>query len=492
MDHLDIDIEKKIFSYSYSKNNNLIAYSHKKKNIVFHIDDLSLIQFYEISRYLSNNFDLIKIGKTKFNEYLTKTYSADGFAADITNELDENFDLETYAQTLSQTEDLLNSSNDTPIIKLINGIVSRAINEKVSDVHFEVDENNLYVRFRNDGIMNLIIKQDTKISPLIVSRIKIMSKLDISERRLPQDGRMSLSLGSKKIDVRVSTLPSRYGERVVLRILDKESSQIDIEELGFESKVLKNYKNALKSSEGLILFTGPTGSGKTTTLYAGLNYISDDSQNILTIEDPIEYSLKGIGQTQVNQKTGYTFANGLRALLRQDPDIIMIGEMRDLETAEIAIQSSLTGHLVLSTVHTNSAISAITRLRDMGIESYLIASSIKAIFSQRLIRKLCDECKMESSTTIDNSLVDFDSSIKTYTAKGCSHCKNTGYKGRVALAESVIIDDALKKMIHEQRSENEMLKHISLKGDSIEFLIKRLLIDGVTSIEEIIRVNNFN
>ena len=256
--------------------------------------------------------------------------------------------------------------------------------------------------------------------------------------------------------------------------------------------MLKNYKNALKSSEGLILFTGPTGSGKTTTLYAGLNHISDDSQNILTIEDPIEYSLKGIGQTQVNQKTGYTFANGLRALLRQDPDIIMIGEMRDLETAEIAIQSSLTGHLVLSTVHTNSAISAITRLRDMGIESYLIASSIKAIFSQRLIRKLCDKCKIELSTSIDNSLVDFDSSIKTYTAKGCSYCKNTGYKGRIALAESVIIDDALKKMIHEQRSENEMLKHISLKGDSIEFLIKRLLIDGVTSIEEIIRVNNFN
>ena len=277
-----------------------------------------------------------------------------------------------------------------------------------------------------------------------------------------------------------------------MRILDKENALIGFDELGMSKNIKLNFQKSLKEPNGIIFVTGPTGSGKTTTLYAALDLINDKFRNIITAEDPIEYAINGISQTQVNSKVGMSFAAGLRSILIQDPDVVMVGEIRDKETAEIAVQASLTGHLVLSTVHTNSAISAITRLRDMGIESYLIASSIKAIFSQRLIRKLCDKCKIELSTSIDNSLVDFDSSIKTYTAKGCSYCKNTGYKGRIALAESVIIDDALKKMIHEQRSENEMLKHISLKGDSIEFLIKRLLIDGVTSIEEIIRVNNFN
>ncbi len=492
MTNLDIDSSKKIFSYKYSKNNNLIGFELNDNQTIFHTDHLSSFQFFELLRYLNGNFKLIKIDKSTFNKYITKAYGADGFASSLENDLDNNFDIEAYANKLSQTEDLLSAYDDAPIIKLINGIVSRAINEKVSDIHFEVDEDNLSVRFRLDGIMSQILKQDNKIAPLIVSRIKIMSKLDISERRLPQDGRMTLSLGSKTVDVRVSTLPSRYGERVVLRILDKESSQIRIEDLGFDQTTLEEYKKSLKSSEGIILFTGPTGSGKTTTLYAGLKHLSDETQNILTVEDPIEYSLSGIGQTQVNNKTGYTFANGLRALLRQDPDIIMIGEMRDVETAEIAIQASLTGHLVLSTVHTNSAISAITRLRDMGIESYLLASSIKAIFSQRLVRKLCNECKLESDINDLASSINLKKNRKHFLPKGCNNCNGIGYSGRIAMAESVIIDDELRKMIHDKISEKDMTQYIHLKGNSLEKLSENFIYDGITSIEEIIRVSNFS
>ena len=310
----------------------------------------------------------------------------------IRDRLSDEFDLQDFAGSINATEDLLSGNNDAPIIKLINGIISQAIKSRASDIHFEPYETQLKIRFRIDGILKEILNQDSKIASVLISRIKIISGLDISERRLPQDGRVSLSLGDKNVDVRVSTLPSSYGERIVMRILDKQASQINIDDLGLPKKILDNYKSSLKNPEGIILFTGPTGSGKTTTLYAGLRYLSDSSQNILTVEDPIEYTLDGIGQTQVNNKTGYTFAKGLRAMLRQDPDVVMVGEMRDVETAQIGIQASLTGHLVLSTVHTNSAVAAITRLRDMGVESFLLSSSLRTIIAQRLVRRLCKEC----------------------------------------------------------------------------------------------------
>ena len=289
----------------------------------------------------------------EFDDLITKVFSSDHASGVLSEELSDEFYLASFANTIAPTEDLLSGSDDAPIIKLINGIISQAIKERASDIHFETYQDKFVVRFRIDGILRKILTQDSRIAPIIISRIKIISRLDISERRLPQDGRVSLSLGKKDVDVRVSTLPSSYGERVVLRLLDKESSQINIDDLGLNQVVLKNLKKSLNSSEGMILVTGPTGSGKTTSLYAGLRYINDNSLNILTVEDPIEYTLEGIGQTQVNNKTGYDFARGLRSILRQDPDVVMLGEIRDEETARIAIQSSLTGHLVMSTVHTN-------------------------------------------------------------------------------------------------------------------------------------------
>ena len=320
-----------------------------------------------------------------------------------------------------------------------------------------------------------------------------MSGLDISERRLPQDGRVSLSLGDKSIDVRVSSLPSSHGERIVLRILDKQSAQINIDDLGLPEKILKNYKKSLKNPEGIILFTGPTGSGKTTTLYAGLRYLSDSSQNILTVEDPIEYTLRGIGQTQVNTKTGYSFAKGLRAILRQDPDVVMVGEMRDAETAQIGIQSSLTGHLVLSTVHTNSAVAAVARLRDMGIESYLLASSLKTIIAQRLVRRLCNSCKVEDNPDEETlAALNIQTGTMCYTSTGCDECLGSGYKGRIAIAECLQIDKKLREMIHNNASEADIEDYAfqDQDNDSIEQASISLIKTGVTSCDEILRINN--
>ena len=308
---------------------------------------------------------------------------------------------------------------------------------------------------------------------------------------MPQDGRVSLSLGDKNIDVRVSTLPSSYGERIVLRLLDKQAAQINIEDLGLPLPILSNYKSSLKNPEGIILFTGPTGSGKTTTLYSGLRYLSDSSQNILTVEDPIEYTLGGIGQTQVNSKTGYTFARGLRAILRQDPDVVMVGEMRDAETAQIGIQASLTGHLVLSTVHTNSAIAAITRLRDMGIESFLLASSLRTIISQRLVRRLCLECKAQEEASKEAiNLFNLDINQIVYKSQGCLACSNTGYQGRIAIAECIQVDRVLKEMIHNNASENIISDYVFKDNQSIDQASTDLIKNSITSCEELMRVNN--
>ena len=385
----------------------------------------------------------------------------------------------------------MSGSEDAPIIKLINGIISQAIKERASDIHFEPYEDEFVVRFRIDGILRKILTQDSRIAPVIISRIKIISRLDISERRLPQDGRVSLSLGKKNIDVRVSTLPSSYGERIVLRLLDKESSQINIDDLGLNQVVLRNFKKSLNSSEGMILVTGPTGSGKTTTLYAGLRHINDNSLNILTVEDPIEYTLEGIGQTQVNNKTGYDFAKGLRSILRQDPDVVMLGEIRDEETARIAIQSSLTGHLVMSTVHTNSAAGAITRLRDMGIESFLLASSLKTIISQRLIRRLCNKCKSESKVSqVAIDLLGLKKGETVFSANGCNDCDGTGFKGRIAIAESIQVGTVLKDMIHDEASEQD-IQNVAFKDiQTIDQIGSELLTKGLTSPEELIRINN--
>ena len=480
-----------ILPYDFVKENDVLAFSDGDSFSVISPNNLSDDIYHEIQRFLKSNFSFSLCKSDYFNDLLTSSFSINKDSTLLSEELTDEFDLQSFAGSISATEDLLSGSNDTPIIKLINGIISQAVKNRASDIHFEPYENTLIVRFRVDGILKEILKQDSKISSVLISRIKIISGLDISERRLPQDGRVSLSLGDKDIDVRVSTLPSSYGERIVLRLLDKQASQINIDDLGLPSVILKNYKSSLKNSEGIILFTGPTGSGKTTTLYSGLRHLSDSSQNILTVEDPIEYTLNGIGQTQVNTKTGYTFAKGLRAILRQDPDVVMVGEMRDVETAQIGIQASLTGHLVLSTVHTNSAVAAITRLRDMGIESFLLASSLRTVISQRLVRRLCLICKKEESPSKDSiKLFNLNTNKKVFISSGCDACSNTGYQGRIAIAECIQVDKTLKEMIHNNASENLISEHVFKNNQSIDEASSELISKGITSCEELIRINN--
>ena len=480
-----------ILPYDFVKENDVLAFSDGDSFSVISPNNLSDDIYHEIQRFLKSNFSFSLCKSDYFNDLLTSSFSINKDSTLLSEELTDEFDLQSFAGSISATEDLLSGSNDTPIIKLINGIISQAVKNRASDIHFEPYEDTLIVRFRVDGILKEILKQDSKISSVLISRIKIISGLDISERRLPQDGRVSLSLGDKDIDVRVSTLPSSYGERIVLRLLDKQASQINIDDLGLPSVILKNYKSSLKNSEGIILFTGPTGSGKTTTLYSGLRHLSDSSQNILTVEDPIEYTLNGIGQTQVNTKTGYTFAKGLRAILRQDPDVVMVGEMRDVETAQIGIQASLTGHLVLSTVHTNSAVAAITRLRDMGIESFLLASSLRTVISQRLVRRLCLSCKKEELPSKNSTkLFNLDTNKKVFISSGCDACSNTGYQGRIAIAECIQVDKTLKEMIHNNASENLISEHVFKNNQSIDEASSELISKGITSCEELIRINN--
>ena len=474
--------------YEYAKSIRVLGYIKDNKSYVFSEKKLTRFIFQELTRYLLQDFKITICSPNEFDQLLTKYYSSDDDSK-MHAELSENFDLQSFASTLAPTEDLLSGANDAPIIKLINGVISQAIKSRASDIHFEPYEDNFIVRYRVDGILKEVLIQDARLAAPIVSRLKIIARLDIAERRKPQDGRVSLSLGSNKVDVRVSTLPSSYGERVVLRLLDKQASKININDLGLPESILEHYKKALKYPEGIILVTGPTGSGKTTTLYSGLQHIHDASQNILTVEDPIEYTLPGIGQTQVNTKAGYTFAGGLRSILRQDPDIVMVGEIRDIETAKIAVQASLTGHLVLSTVHTNSAIGAIARLRDMGIESYLLASCLRMVMSQRLVRRLCEKCKVliEPPQSIINSFnLNGDEAI--YTTNGCSDCNHTGFKGRVALSESITITDELKKLIHDNASEAELSAAAFKNSDSIQSSSTDLLRNGITSFEELIRL----
>ena len=479
-----------VLPYEYVKENQLILVNNDPVEILTP-NNITKDMYHEIQRYIGASFRVKKCSSSEFNDYITTIFSSESVTNDISEELSDSFDLESFAGSITATEDLLSGNNDAPIIKLINGIISKAIKLRASDIHFEPYEDQIVVRYRVDGILKEVLTQDSKISSVLISRLKIMSGLDISERRLPQDGRVSLSLGDKSIDVRVSSLPSSHGERIVLRILDKQSAQINIDDLGLPVKILTNYKKTLKNPEGIILFTGPTGSGKTTTLYAGLRYLSDSSQNILTVEDPIEYTLKGIGQTQVNSKTGYTFAKGLRAILRQDPDVVMVGEMRDVETAQIGIQSSLTGHLVLSTVHTNSAVAAIARLRDMGIESYLLASSLKTIIAQRLVRRLCNKCKEEDfpDKEIQENLK-ISKGAKIYKAVGCDDCLGSGYKGRIAIAECLQVDSRIKEMIHNNISEAEIQEYAFSNNESIDQASTNLITSGITSCDEVLRINN--
>ena len=385
---------------------------------------------------------------------------------------------------------------EAPIVKLVNGIFVNAIKTGASDIHIEPYENSLRVRYRVDGVMYTVMNLPTKIKAALTSRVKIMSKLDIAERRLPQDGRIKLKLGKKRdIDFRVSVLPCLFGEKTVLRVLDKSNLQVDLTKLGFEQAALDDVMDALNKPFGMILVTGPTGSGKTTTLYSALHYLNKPDTNIMTAEDPVEFNFMGINQVHVREDIGLTFASALRSFLRQDPDIIMVGEIRDFETAEIAVKAALTGHLVLSTLHTNDAPGTISRLLNMGIEPFLVSSAVVLILAQRLARRICKQCKEEDKVPVP-ALVKLGfseeeaSKIKCYKGKGCPACNNTGYKGRVALYEVMPVKDELKELILEGASSTELKKaaiRLGMKSLRMSGLTK--VAEGVTTIDEVLRVS---
>ncbi|HHO58702.1 MAG TPA: type II secretion system protein GspE [Thiotrichales bacterium] len=446
----------------------------------------------EVGRITCRKLTLSATSDEQFAALLAQTYEQGSDQAMAMMEgVGEELDLDQLAETL-EPEDLMEADDDAPIIRLINALLSESIKINASDIHIEPFENRMRIRFRVDGMLREILKPPGNIAPLVISRIKVMAKLDIAEKRLPQDGRISLRVAGRPVDVRVSTLPSGYGERVVLRILDKQAGRLDLSHLGMDDKLKQRFVRLLHKPHGIILVTGPTGSGKTTTLYAGLTILNKNTRNILTVEDPIEYYLDGIGQTQVNTKVNMTFAKGLRSILRQDPDVVMIGEIRDLETASIAVQASLTGHLVLSTLHTNTAIGAITRLRDMGVEPFLLASSLIGVMAQRLVRNLCSECKTPHTITDAERKwlgLSENETYEIYSASGCSHCNNTGYTGRSGLYEFIPIDDTLKNMIHEGEGEQAMEKYARTKTPSLGQDGHRLILEGRTSLEEVLRVS---
>lgn len=443
----------------------------------------------EIQRHLNCHLELTAVTPEEFNQLLVAHFETDANTAmQLAEGLGEELDLAHLLQELPKREDLLETQDDAPIIRLLNALLSEAIKENASDVHIETFENKILVRFRVDGILREIIEPQRILAPLIVSRIKIMAKLDIAEKRLPQDGRITLHIGGHAVDVRVSIIPTSHGERVVLRLLDKQTARLDLALLGMQPDILQAMQQLIAKPHGIILVTGPTGSGKTTTLYAALSSLNNQTRNILTVEDPIEFDLPGIGQTQVNYKVDMTFAKGLRAILRQDPDIVMVGEIRDLETAQIAIQASLTGHLVLSTLHTNSAIGAMTRLHDMGIEPFLLSSSVIGVIAQRLIRLLCSHCKKAVSATQRECLILNIPQAVLYQAVGCQHCKHTGYDGRSGVYELIMIDETLRSMIHDQSSEQHLKKYARTLFPSIRQDGMRRVLSGDTTLEEILRV----
>ena len=463
--------------------------------VVYHRGTPATEVLIELRRVLGRAYHTEALTAEAFQLRLSRAYQRDNSEAEqMAEDISADVDLSRLAEEIPDDGDLMDAEDDAPIIRLINAILSQAVRDKASDVHIETFEHRLSVRYRVDGVLTEVLSPKRMLGPLLVSRLKVMARLDIAEKRVPQDGRISIRIAGHAVDIRMSTIPSAYGERVVLRLLDKQAGQLELAQLGMPDVVLGGFRRALHSPHGIILVTGPTGSGKTTTLYAGLSEINDSSSNILTIEDPVEYMLPGIGQTQVNTRVDMTFARGLRAILRQDPDVVMVGEIRDLETAEIAVQASLTGHLVLSTLHTNTAIGAITRLQDMGIEPFLLSSSLIGVMAQRLVRVLCVECRRAAPATAGErellGLSASDDAVELYHPVGCAACKHTGYRGRAGIYELIEIRDRLRGMIHEGAGEQDMLREARQQHAGIQEDGRARVLRGQTSLEEVMRVTS--
>ncbi|MFT3737093.1 MAG: type II secretion system ATPase GspE [Rhodocyclaceae bacterium] len=454
-------------------------------------EDVAPSALVELRRMLGLPLKLERVAKNVFEARLAESYQqGTQDAAAVVDDLGQDVDVSRLMEEIPVVEDLLETQEDAPIIRMINALLQQAIRERASDIHIEPFERYCVVRYRRDGTLLEIARPHRALHAALVSRIKVMAELDIAEKRLPQDGRIGLRIAGRAIDVRVSTLPTQHGERIVLRLLDKTSNNFGLDSTGMEVGALAAFRRLLAQPHGIVLVTGPTGSGKSTTLYGALREISSSTRNIVTVEDPIEYDLPGVGQIQVNTRIELSFARALRAILRQDPDVIMIGEIRDLETAQIAVQASLTGHLVLATLHTNDATSAITRLIDMGIEPFLLASSLRGVVAQRLVRKLCPECRTpRTSTPVDYELLGIGPGKTLFASQGCAACSNTGYAGRTGIYELLEINPVLAAMIHDNQPENE------IRDTALNYGLKllrndgvRLLESGITSPEELLRV----
>jgi general secretion pathway protein E len=496
LQHLDPQTTQRL-PYHFAKRHGVISARQAQDAVeVWVRPGVSSLALAELRRVLAQPIQVQELSGEDFESALNRAYERGmNQAMQIVDDLGEDMDLAELTQNLPKAADLLESEDDAPIVRLINALLTQAVREGVSDIHIEPFETRSVVRFRLDGILRDIVEPQQVLHGVIVSRIKIMARLDIAEKRLPQDGRITLRLAGRPVDVRVSTLPTGHGERVVMRLLDKQAGRLRLSGLGMADDTLQALDHLIHQPHGIILVTGPTGSGKTTTLYAALSQLDAKRYNIVTVEDPIEYDLDGVGQTQVNAKIELTFARALRAILRQDPDIIMIGEIRDLETAQIAVQASLTGHLVLATLHTNDAVGAVTRLVDMGVEPFLVASSLIGVLAQRLVRKLCPECRQPhapdaAELRLLEMTPDAAQDVSIFTAAGCPACGNTGYHGRSGVYELLRVDEAMRGLMHDGASEGRIrdyartLGHTSLRQDGLRWVRA-----GKTTLEEVLRVS---
>ena len=479
--------------FTYAKRHRVVLALEGHTPTLFYRGGLDPVVAAEARRLAATPLAYSKLAEDAFAELLSESYQDDssGGLQSAAGGIGDEIDLSSLAEAVPETEDLLEQSDDAPVIRLINALLTEAIKDGASDVHIETFERNLIVRVRVDGILREILQLKRKLAALLISRLKVMAKLDIAEKRIPQDGRISLRVAGKEVDVRVSTLPSSNGERIVLRLLDKAAGRLSLDHLGMAESNMGGIRRMLSRPYGIILVTGPTGSGKTTSLYASLSSLNDKTRNILTVEDPIEYNLEGIGQTQVNTKVDMTFARGLRAILRQDPDVVMVGEIRDTETAEIAVQASLTGHLVLSTLHTNTAVGALTRLHDMGIEPFLLSSSLVGVIAQRLVRVLCENCREPYTPTPEECQmlgVDEAKPPQIYHAKGCAQCNQSGYRGRSGIYELLLVDEQVRRMIHAEESEQAIVDYARQQTPNIRVDGCGKVLAGITTLEEVLRV----
>ncbi|UCF06753.1 MAG: type IV-A pilus assembly ATPase PilB [bacterium] len=448
---------------------------------IFAIDDIKFITGLEVRPVVAT--------ETAIKRAIDRFYESADALAEVMRDMEEDFEIvEEMEEDLGLAEA---QSEDAPVVKLVNSLISDAVNKSASDIHIEPFEKRVRVRYRIDGMLHEMMSPPFRMKGAIISRLKIMAELDIAEKRVPQDGRIKIRIGRKQIDLRVSTLPTIFGEKVVMRILDQSNLQIDLTKLGFQAEALDKFLKAIESPYGMVLVTGPTGSGKTTTLYSALNRINLPHHNIMTAEDPVEYNLDGINQVNVHEEIGLTFASALKAFLRQDPNIVMVGEIRDLETASIGVKAALTGHLVLSTLHTNDAPSTINRMIDMGIEPFLVSSSVNLILAQRLVRKLCEKCKKNvpiHPEALRELALSNEESFEIYEAVGCTSCSGTGYSGRLGLYEVMPISEEIREMILNRCSAGEIKSQavkegmLTLRSDGI---VK--LRDGITSLEEVLR-----